>query len=528
MPDEKGLVDAALKMASPELFRRNAFRLLGLPAGASQQQVTRRRQELALEAKLGGGEDGGGAAGMVLPVVPPPDEDALREAARRLRDPEGRFLDELFWPWPLRAGAGPDEGLLALEHGDVQGAIAAWELASETPEGGVASHNLAVVYHLMVLDIECLGEREALSKAQVKQKQAYWLRAVGFWRKVCDDDGFWAAATARAQRLRDPRLDGEAVAALRAGLPEVLLGINARLAARAAQAKNAGEARWHADLVRGANLAAEAAERALVAAAGPARDAVKALCAASDQKVEAAPGQGGAAAGSLMDAAVAPLAVLDALLPPDHQVLAAVRDEIVLKVLHLQIAYAKATDDWALSLELLKRALSLARGSEAKKRLGENITIVENNLRLSQCWFCGKRPAEDSAAVHVSMCKVTGRIPIPGGTRVQYQKVRAAVPRCGQCRAIHKRAKAMGCLGAALGFILVFGGFSIVSSTDGWWEWVGLALTGLGLVGGAVVAGAGSRSARRSGTKPEASKMDSPGIKKLKADGFVVGDSPAN
>lgn len=524
MVEAKSLADAALEMAVPELYRKNAFRLLGLSVNASQQQITRRRQELALEAKLGtGGEH---AAGMPLAVIPAPDEDALREAARRLRDPESRFLDELLWPWPLGAQDAPDAALTALEHGDAQGAIATWEAASKAPAGWVADHNLAVIYHLLALDLECLGGREGLAAGQVRQKKAYWAQALAFWRAAFASDDFWGVAATRAQRLRDPRLDGEALAGLKARLPAALLCINGRLAARAAQAGDDAEARWHARLAHDSSFEAEAVEQALLLAAQPTRDAVKPLCADADREVEAAPRRGGEAAGRLMDAAGPLLAVLDALLPGKHQALVAVHDEVAVKVLRLQIAYASETHDWALSLQLLQRALPLARGAEAKKRLTENIAIVEGNLRSLRCWFCQEKPRDEGARVLIPMFKITGRLPVPGGVRIQYQTAKVPVPRCGRCRAVHRATTMINVLALTAGIVLGLGGCARVLAGHGP-QVNGLFVLALGWAAGAIIGKIASRMARPKKVKPEGVKMEFPEIKKLKREGWSVGSKPS-
>src|SRR5207237_3361496 len=101
-------------------------------------------------AKLGGGVEQPRGP---LALVPAPDVDAVRHAIERLRDPETRLVDEFFWFWPeTSATETPDEALTALDRGDVAAARKRWQAAA--PGAGVAVHNLAVLAHLLALDLE--------------------------------------------------------------------------------------------------------------------------------------------------------------------------------------------------------------------------------------------------------------------------------------------------------------------------------------------------------------------------------------
>jgi hypothetical protein len=48
--------DILLEAATPELYRNNAFRVLGLPVDTTPREVTRRGEELAMARRYGNGQ----------------------------------------------------------------------------------------------------------------------------------------------------------------------------------------------------------------------------------------------------------------------------------------------------------------------------------------------------------------------------------------------------------------------------------------------------------------------------------------
>src|SRR5437868_8517251 len=142
--------EVLVRALTPDLYRVNAFRMAQLPATASQRDISRRLEKLTMLTKLGGGVE---LPRGPLSLQPAPDLDAVRHAVERLRDPETRLVDEFFWFWPeTPAAETPDEALAALDRGDVAAARKRWQAVA--PGGGTAVHNLAVLAHLLALDLE--------------------------------------------------------------------------------------------------------------------------------------------------------------------------------------------------------------------------------------------------------------------------------------------------------------------------------------------------------------------------------------
>ena len=135
--------DLLLEAGRAAVYRRNAFRITQLAVDATPREITRQTEKLRLLEKLGGGARAAGGLGL----DPPPDQDAVREALQRLRDPERRLVDELFWFWPQALGqATSDPALQALERGDVAGAARQWLTrerdGSEHPGGDQLRHDM--------------------------------------------------------------------------------------------------------------------------------------------------------------------------------------------------------------------------------------------------------------------------------------------------------------------------------------------------------------------------------------------------
>ena len=92
-----------LKTATPQLYRENAFRTLGLPVNVTLRDIERHQQKLKMAAKLG--INSHDQKHSYLPLASPPNEDSIQHAMERLRDPEKQLIDEFFWFWPTKAGS---------------------------------------------------------------------------------------------------------------------------------------------------------------------------------------------------------------------------------------------------------------------------------------------------------------------------------------------------------------------------------------------------------------------------------------
>jgi hypothetical protein len=92
--------DTCKDVVGIDLYRRNAFRVLGISIGASPQSAAKSQKLREMQQKLGmaNGEQHGGGA--LLPLPDAPDAEAVRRAGESLQDPISRFVHSFFWFWP--------------------------------------------------------------------------------------------------------------------------------------------------------------------------------------------------------------------------------------------------------------------------------------------------------------------------------------------------------------------------------------------------------------------------------------------
>ena len=153
MDERRGAAElaGALRAASPvELYRFNAFRVTGLHVDATPAEVRRSASQLRAAHALGVDAP---PTGQALPLIPAPSHELVEQALARLRDPVSQVFDMFFWFWP-----GNDAAAAALAAGDLDGAERAWDADGSA----AASHNLAVLNHLLALDAEHIDRKSVV------------------------------------------------------------------------------------------------------------------------------------------------------------------------------------------------------------------------------------------------------------------------------------------------------------------------------------------------------------------------------
>jgi hypothetical protein len=192
------------ELAGPHLYRRNAFRVTGLPVMATSRAIRDRRQkaDTYFEAGFDFPLDGD------LPVPEPPPPAVVRSAFEVLGDARRRLVDEVLWLW-----------------GDPDGQCSCAPSVH-------AAHDAAVRAHALVLDSE-LADGEIAHGTQVNALEHQWAASAQFWADLLRRDDFWAHVKERVRGLDDRRLNASAVRTLRVGLPRTLVAPVVRLAEQA-------------------------------------------------------------------------------------------------------------------------------------------------------------------------------------------------------------------------------------------------------------------------------------------------------
>ncbi|MBN1191226.1 MAG: hypothetical protein JXA46_15830 [Dehalococcoidales bacterium] len=507
--------DILLKIANPDIFRLNSFRILELPVTASPREISSQMRKLDLVEKFG---NNGFAERGALYLNPAPDTEARQTAYQRLVDPESRLIDELFWFWPLQASpVDADVALTALIQNNLLDAISIWKRNEmQNSESHVSTHNLAILYHALALDLEYTETAQSLSKKQIEQKRFYWKEAYSRWNILLNNECFWQRLKQRIDELDDPRLTSGSGYRIRSEAPSAIISINALLAAKAVQKNSNEEALFHINLINGSDFDKDVIENALRRAVEPMRDRIKVLCTNSETETNKSPEHADEVAIKLIENTSIFLNTIDTLLPNGHPTRESAHDEVASQILSSTITFGNKTSDHKRSLELANHALSISTSASIRQRIETNIEIVSNNLRYNTCWFCGQNPSEDEAVLKVNMY---GDVQSQAGwtsTKYTWRKLAVAVPRCKHCKSIHGRKILIGWLGAILGIIL-----AVVTgvNTNGW---IGCAFFVGCLIIGLILA----PLSKPDKVFPEKYKLTFPDIVKLISQGWGVGDKP--
>jgi len=504
---ERERSDVLLAMATPDLYRHNPFRVTGLRVTATQREMARQADKLKMFEKLGTPP---AAASLGLPLDPPPNIETIREAMERLRDPEKRLVDELFWIWPM-PGAN-DDALDYFNSGHVAKAADMWRREEDGPNRDVARHNLAVLQHARLIESDSASEKE-------------WKESLAHWLKLVNEGVFWSRIATRIAELDDPRLTTGTARRLRLTLPLALLSFNATLAVQAAERGDFDRAKRQRDIVLSSGFPQEAIDEALSSAVTSVRDRLQTLCKAADAESDADPEHADKIVERLIEQTRPLRQVIIAVLPAGNPTRIGALDEVALKALGCQIVFGNKTEQWPVCADLLKKILEIAFSESARSRIQQSIDTVNKNIEVSTCWFCGDGRAVTEASAEVKMYGNVQRTPTWQGTRVTWNYGTVPVPRCANCKKVHKSSGdkpfALGCLGSLIGI-----GSCIAMAQNAHGDpfpvIIGLLFIIISIVGGVIW-----NKSLLGGIKSESAKNQHPVVLEKRKNGWMFGERPA-
>jgi hypothetical protein len=382
-PISDGENKVLLEIATPDLYRQNGFRLLGMPVTVSNAELAKQQKKLTTLMKLN--ETNGSLACGVLPLQPSPDADAIQKAGFRLQDPEARLIDELFWFWPDGSSGNGDEGMRLLAAGEREAAAAVWRKQKDIAgKDVVATHNLAVLNHALALDMEQADDGRQASTASVQHRNRLWQQAFENWRAVVDSEAFWNRFTDRIRELDDRRLTTGVARRVRGTLADAIHAINVRLAIQAVNRGNLDEARRHATYIRECGLEPHRALRVIEREADSLVEQVKRTCQPVRAKSEADPDNADKLGDQLVSDTSTLLAGLGALLGDAHPLRASAADIAADAVRNCAVDYGNKTNNWQRCIQLIEVALKLAVAEDLRRRLKEDWGKAEKNRQESQ------------------------------------------------------------------------------------------------------------------------------------------------
>ena len=533
--------DVLLHAASPDIYHINAFRISGLNVSATTREISNQVQKNQMIEKYGMKMDNHKSP---FPIDPPPDIDKLRQALHRLRDPETRIIDEFFWFWPHSIDCEiTDHALEALARKDIVTAESLWiNYEATLTESNVSRHNLAVLSHLLALDIELNGKE--LTKDKIAFRDKCWKDTFKRWALLIEHEGFWSRLTARVKQMDDPRLTTGFVKRMRDSLPYALLIINASLALKAAEAGNKPEANRQLNLMNKSEFGRQVVNYSLKHVANPLRNRIKIICKSfsdytyPDKKSELD------ACKKLLTQTKELLSAIDILFQESNTIKEGAHDEVALAATGLAISYANETKDWESVLPIFEEIRKIVFGESAKARVETNYDIFKRNVEFDRlhntCFFCQKNRGSEKFKIKVSMhgnvrqvevINIGGReieLPYSGGysihpvyTRWNYNTFE--VPRCEDCANIHN--KKFSWTGTFLGFAIGIAALTIFQGK------LGAAVIIVSVVIGFIydiITNNNTKSSNTSNIKPYSQYKNFPAINEKLKEGWTWGERPAD
>jgi hypothetical protein len=363
-----------LKIATPELYRDNAFRVLGLPTTVTAREIERRQKNLQMIAKLG--MDSHDQCHGYLPLIPSPNKESIQHAMERLRDPEKRLVDEFFWLWPTKTDSARDETLDLLSANRVNEALDILNREKEYDASGRTAHNLAVLYHAHALDFEHKFKTERFTKAELETCGRWWKGAYEEWQELLENENFWSQVTARIRELDDPRLTTGMAKRIRHSLPKAIFKINATLAVRAAERNDEATCNYHIQLVKEFGSDQELFNAVMHEAVSPISERINIRCASVADKLKESSHKANEVARNLLAEIGLSLKAIDMLLPKDSLKRESLRDVVAETARDCTAVYGKDTADLRECLEISHEILQVAASKSLRKLIEDDIDNI--------------------------------------------------------------------------------------------------------------------------------------------------------
>ncbi|MEA2067469.1 MAG: hypothetical protein U9O65_10355 [Thermotogota bacterium] len=217
-------------------YQENAFRLLGLPANATWIIVQHARQSLNVRVKAGGFYSVDDPLSFLNTVER--NESSIRNAFNRLKNPQLRLQERLFWF--TNTAPTDDKAFTRLKDNDIEGAIQTWE-----SEKNITSYaNLARLFHSL-----CLFTDPGAKKADL------WKTALSKWRVVIENDDFWEYfRDVESESEFDPPATLSEINGLRHECWKLILAPSITIIRNAINNRRDEVARSHLHVIRDSNL----------------------------------------------------------------------------------------------------------------------------------------------------------------------------------------------------------------------------------------------------------------------------------
>ena len=362
-----------------DLYRQNPFRITGLPVDASVKEIARLTEKLKILADLGESNQ----QQFAFALDPAPTVDQIRDASRCMKEPEQRLTYGFFWFWPAN-GSHPsgDPAMLALERGEQNKAYEIWlERESDTAEGFIATHNLAVMFHLIAHDWTHYQLNAEVNAERETKIRNYWRESLSRWTKLTSDDRIWDTVRNRIRTLDDPRIKTGWARRLASSLRQAMTRINAEAALKFAERGRLDPARMHIGLISEFEPDAAQARKVFDLVLTPKVEVIR-LCLEDTKKSD--PKEILTAIRRLIQEVKLHRPLFDLFYQKDAHPRTVLFDDAASACISGIVTYQKAIGDDETFVAVLREVLDFAQSAEVRERATKNIEIGLGNLALAK------------------------------------------------------------------------------------------------------------------------------------------------
>lgn len=429
-----------LQMCTEDVYRKNAFHILGLPTNATLKQIRHRQEDLEAAKSLGKKNWYQEFRHWLGAEIP--SESNVDEAFESLKDPTQRIVSEFFWVWPDESDESVASDFLCGRRNE---AIAKWCSASDAfgVKRLIAKHNLAVVYQALAIE----GERQVLEGKEISKSEIddYWQKSFVHWEELAADDDFWSFYEQRMREFDDPRLTCGFIRRIRHELPIAFDNINARLALRYAKQENAFDAQRHVQYMKRTMCGFDDIELSFESLFEPLAKKIEHVIRGCDELLLKDQANGAKCIEQLLEASKEVVNAVNYLLDANNPLRCRILEDIFHACNGYLVSFGNRTKKWNECLALNNRLRPLACTEELCKRVEENNKILENNVEQAEventCFSCGNHGGVKrllGGVVTIRMIPVTlcGKVQrnYESFGSVKYVKREIEVPCCDRCK----------------------------------------------------------------------------------------------
>jgi hypothetical protein len=361
-----------------QLYKKNIFRITGLPVDATTKEIARQAQKLQMQEEIGE-EITGSKPAFALKINPTSEE--IRAALSRMKEPQHRLVDEFFWYWPEKFGESKnDPAIQAMMSGDAQGAINIWRQRQK--EGSdVAKHNMAVMFHMYAVDWSLYHVLYDIDVSMVDEIKVYWRKAFDRWEDLVDSDEIRDILKERIRSIGDEALTTGFVKRMLTDLPVALDMINAEAALKLAERNRMDWARFHVDFMNETHQGLDDVDSTAEMILAPTKARVEQHLDSYAKQVKTDPSKGAALASQLLANCRPMMDLFDLFYGKEAHQRNDIFDSVAETVLEMVISHQRATDDNRNFLKLLNETLNFTSSPLLRERILKNIAIGNKNIQ---------------------------------------------------------------------------------------------------------------------------------------------------